>query len=298
MDSKPLKIALFGNVYQTQKNRYVEAIVRMLHKLEAEISVEAAFAEFLTSRLGLSLEGCRVIQPGTSLEDFALAISVGGDGTFLNTAARIGSSGVPILGINTGRLGFLADVSPGDIAPALRRLCEGDYIIEPHSVLAVEIEGRPFALRPFALNEVAVLKHDVSSLIEIRTMVGDELLAKYLADGLIVCTPTGSTGYSLSVGGPVIEPRSNTFCISAVAPHSLTVRPVILCDDVEIRLSVKSRSHNFLISVDGRSDSYPDGTEITLRRAPYTVGVVKIMHRLFFDTLREKMMWGADRRGR
>ncbi|MFW5599476.1 MAG: hypothetical protein ACOCM2_05385, partial [Bacteroidales bacterium] len=262
MDSKPLKIALFGNVYQTQKNRYVEAIVRMLHKLEAEISVEAAFAEFLTSRLGLSLEGCRVIQPGTSLEDFALAISVGGDGTFLNTAARV-----------------------GDIAPALRRLCEGDYIIEPHSVLAVEIEGRPFALRPFALNEVAVLKHDNSSLIEIETTVNGELLNHYMADGLIVCTPTGSTGYSLSVGGPIIAPRSGTLCLSAVAPHSLATRPVVMCDDVEIALRVHSRSGNFLLSADGHSQSLREGCAITIKRAAHTVGVVKIKHQSYFETL-------------
>ena len=296
MNDSPLKIALFGNVYQTQKNRYVEAIVRMLHKLEAEISVESAFAEFLTTRLGLSLAGCRTIMPGTPLTDFALAISVGGDGTFLNTAARIGGCGVPILGINTGRLGFLADVSPDDIAPALRRLCDGDYIIEPHSVLAVDIDGNPFEERPFALNEVAVLKHDNSSLIEIETTVNGELLNKYMADGLIVCTPTGSTGYSLSVGGPIIVPRSGTLCIAAVAPHSLATRPVVMCDDVEINLRVRSRSGNFLLSADGHSRSLAEGCAISIKRAPHTVGVVKIKHQSYFETLREKMMWGADGR--
>ena len=296
MNDSPLKIALFGNVYQTQKNRYVEAIVRMLHKLEAEISVESAFAEFLTTRLGLSLAGCRTIMPGTPLTDFALAISVGGDGTFLNTAARIGGCGVPILGINTGRLGFLADVSPDDIAPALRRLCDGDYIIEPHSVLAVEIDGNPFEERPFELNEVAVLKHDNSSLIEIETTVNGELLNKYMADGLIVCTPTGSTGYSLSVGGPIIVPRSGTLCIAAVAPHSLATRPVVMCDDVEINLRVRSRSGNFLLSADGHSRSLAEGCAISIKRAPHTVGVVKIKHQSYFETLREKMMWGADGR--
>lgn len=296
MNDSPLKIALFGNVYQTQKNRYVEAIVRMLHKLEAEISVESAFAEFLTTRLGLSLAGCRTIMPGTPLTDFALAISVGGDGTFLNTAARIGGCGVPILGINTGRLGFLADVSPDDIAPALRRLCDGDYIIEPHSVLAVEIDGNPFEERPFALNEIAVLKHDNSSLIEIETTVNGELLNKYMADGLIVCTPTGSTGYSLSVGGPIIVPRSGTLCIAAVAPHSLATRPVVMCDDVEINLRVRSRSGNFLLSADGHSRSLAEGCAISIKRAPHTVGVVKIKHQSYFETLREKMMWGADGR--
>ena len=291
-----MKIALFGNVYQAEKNRYVSAVLRRLEQLGVEIVVEEKFADFISSHFHLQLNtfGAGQYVP----RDADLAISVGGDGTFLGTAAQIGSTGIPILGINTGHLRMLAEISPEDIDQALVLLLLGQYTLEQCRLIQVSKDGEPLRTYPFALNEVAVLKHDVSSLIEIRTMVGDELLAKYLADGLIVCTPTGSTGYSLSVGGPVIEPRSNTFCISAVAPHSLTVRPVILCDDVEIRLSVKSRSHNFLISVDGRSDSYPDGTEITLRRAPYTVGVVKIMHRLFFDTLREKMMWGADRRGR
>lgn len=294
-----MKIALFGNVYQSEKNKYVSATLSCLHALGVEIAVEEKFAHFISRTLGIDHVPFGVVT-GPS-PDIDMAISMGGDGTFLGTAAKIGASGIPILGINTGHLGFLADISPDSadmIDEALRMLLDGQYVIEQRTLIEAKCEGNPLQTYPFALNEVAVLKHDLSSLIEIHTMVGDEHLATYLADGLIVCTPTGSTGYSLSVGGPIIEPRSGSFCISAVAPHSLTSRPVILCDDVEIRLKVRSRSHNFLISIDGRSGSYPDGTSLILRRAPYTIGVVKIKHRLFFDTLREKMMWAADKRRR
>lgn len=160
-------------------------------------------------------------------DDFTadIIISMGGDGTFLGTAATVGARGIPILGINTGRLGFLADVSPEDIDPAIDSLCSGQYVVEQRTLLSVSKDGTPISGYPFALNEVAVLKHDNSSLIEIKTIINGAPLMTYMADGLIVCTPTGSTGYSLSAGGPIICPRSQTFCLSAVAPHSLSVRP-------------------------------------------------------------------------
>ncbi|GAY30391.1 NAD kinase [Bacteroidaceae bacterium] len=288
-----MKVALYGNVYQTKKNIYVEAVLRKLQQLKADICIEPEFAGFIKERLKISTEHATTDTDAISPD---LAISMGGDGTFLNTAARIGERGIPILGINTGRLGFLADVSPDFIDSALDAVWRGEYNVEQRAVIAVSKDGKPLGGYPYALNEVAVLKHDNSSLIEIKTCIDGALLTNYMADGLIVCTPTGSTGYSLSVGGPIIVPRSGTFCISAVAPHSLSTRPVILCDDVEISLEVHSRSRNFLISVDGRSESFPDGTVITLRRAPYTIGVMKIKHKNFFETLRDKMMWGADQR--
>lgn len=294
MKHKPLKIALFGNVLQFKKNMHVERVLQKLGGLGAEVCVEEDFCRILNSRLPACPCTFRPVAAGGIEAD--LAVSVGGDGTFLATAACVGAKGIPILGINTGRLGFLADVSPDDMDRAFDAYIRGDYAVEHHSVIAVEKDGTPLRSYPFALNEVAVLKHDNSALIEIATRVDGKLLNRYMADGLIVSTPTGSTGYSLSVGGPVIVPQSNTFCLSPVASHSLTTRPVVVCDDVVVQLEVTSRSHNFLISIDGRSDSFPDGTVITLRRAPYCVKVVKVMHQDFFDTLREKMMWGADRR--
>ena len=290
-----MKISLFGNVYQTKKNKYVYAVLETLCRLGIEVSVEKRFAAFIHSGLGIDL--CRVNISEGSAPDADMVISMGGDGTFLTTASGVGPLEIPILGINTGRLGFLADVSPGDIETALAAVVRGDYVVEPRTLISVTKDGAPLTGYPYALNEVAVLKHDNSSLIAIETHVDGFHLNTYMADGLVVSTPTGSTGYSLSVGGPVIVPGSDIFCISPVASHSLNTRPVVIRDNAEITLRVRSRSHNFLISIDGRSESFADTTTLRLTRAPYKVGVVKVMHKNCFDTLREKMLWGIDSRG-
>ncbi len=289
-----MRIALFGNVFQTKKNLYVRRVLEQLQALGADILMERTFAGFVQNRLGVDTAHLTVFDSEELSAD--LVISMGGDGTFLSTAAKVGARGIPILGINTGRLGFLADVSPEEIEEALPALWRGEAAVEQRAVIALTKDGEQLIGYPYALNEVAVLKHDNSSLIEIDTYVNGALLNNYMADGLVVSTPTGSTGYSLSVGGPIIVPRSGAFCISPVASHSLNTRPVVLCDDVTITLRVKSRSHNFLIAVDGRSESVPEGSTLTLRRAPHTVGVMKIKHKNFFDTLREKMLWGVDQR--
>lgn len=289
-----MRIALFGNVYQTKKNIYVKRVLQKLEELKADIWLERKFADFVRENLDVETSNFSTFNKADLEAD--LVISMGGDGTFLSTAASVGARAIPILGINTGRLGFLADVSPESIDEALEAVWRGEYIVEPRAVIALKKDGEQLGGYPFALNEVAFLKHDNSSLIEIKTYVNGALLTNYMADGLIVSTPTGSTGYSLSVGGPIIVPSSATFCISPVASHSLSTRPVIICDDVEITLNVRSRSHNFLISVDGRSESVPDGTNISLCKASYKVGVVKVKHKDFFETLRDKMMWGIDQR--
>ncbi len=163
-------------------------------------------------------------------------------------------------------------------------------------LIEAENDSRDFADSPFALNEVAVLKHDNSSLIEIKTFIDGEFLTNYIVDGIIACTPTGSTGYSLSAGGPIMVPCANNFCLSPVAPHSLNVRPMVLCDDVEISFEVSSRSHNFMVAIDGRSESFHEGTRITLKKAKHQIRVMKICHRSFFNTLKDKLMWGVDNR--
>lgn len=290
-----LKAAVFGNIYQSKKNRYVRDILQTLGNLHVQTYIEENFARFIHQHLGISLDGFHVFR-SEEPEAADVAISIGGDGTFLGTAAQIGRLGIPILGINTGRLGFLADISPERIGQSLSALCRGDYLIEERKVLMVEKNDKLSTTFPYALNEVAVLKHDNSSLMEISTYVGDLYLTTYQADGLIVSTPTGSTGYSLSVGGPILVPGSETICISPVAPHSLSVRPVVVRDDVSIRLEIKSRSHNFLLACDGRSESLPEQTVIHIRQAPHVVKVIKIEHKHFFDTLRDKMNWGYDQR--
>ena len=221
---------------------------------------------------------------------------MGGDGTFLNTAARVGEKEIPIIGINTGRLGFLAEVLPKDFEKLIESLRRGDYFIEHRSLLRVCDNANQLNIYPYALNEVAILKHDNSSMISIRALVDGHYLTTYQADGLLISTPTGSTGYSLSVGGPIISPTSPCIALTPVAPHSLNVRPIILNDDITIRLQVKSRNHNFLTSIDGRSQNLDDHVELMIRRAPYRIHLVKRSNSHFFDTLRNKLLWGADKR--
>ena len=293
---KPLRIALFGNKHQDEKSSCIAAVLAGFEARGAQIMIEENFAGFLRRR-GLIDSCVYELLHRNSPFTADLAVSMGGDGTFLRTAAAIGDRGIPILGINTGHLGFLADVTPERIPEALEMIYQGRSVVESHSVIAVSCNNdHPLRTFPYALNEVALLKHDTSSLINIRTEINGDLLADYIADGLIISTPTGSTGYALSVGGPIIAPDSDAFCIAPFAPHSLNVRPFVVKDDVDIRLTVKSRSHRYLLSIDGRSESLSETIEIHLRRARHTVGVVKVEHLKFFDTLRDKMLWGADHR--
>ena len=222
---------------------------------------------------------------------------MGGDGTFLKTASMVGEKQIPIIGVNTGRLGFLADINPPEIDPMVQAIYEGDYAIDTRTVLQVETDGQPLSGCPFALNDVAILKRDVAAMITVHTTINGDYVTTYQADGLVISTPTGSTAYSLSVGGPIIVPGTHVFSITAVAPHSLNVRPLVLSEDSEITLTVESRSHNFLVALDGRSEKLPDSTRLTLRKAPYRVKVVKRAGQKYFHTLRDKMMWGADQRG-
>ena len=288
-----MKFAIIGNEYQAEKSKHIERLVEMLRIHKAKILVEKSFMEFLKRELKISLPDVEVFDPIDLRAD--MVISLGGDGTFLKAASIVGKRNIPILGINTGRLGFLADASIDDMEETLDEIYANHYKVEERSVLQLTT-STPLKIYPFALNEVAVLKHDSSSMISIKAFINRELLNTYQADGLIIATPTGSTGYSLSVGGPVITPQSNTMVITPVAPHSLNCRPLVVRDDWEITLEVESRSHNFLIAVDGRSESCPVGTQIRISQAPYSIKVVKRFDHLFFNTLRSKMMWGADAR--
>jgi NAD+ kinase len=288
-----MKVALIGNTYQAEKSRYLVTIIEELLKHGAEIIVERQFLTFITSTLGFEQKGVVAFDERNFSAD--LCISIGGDGTFLKAASYVEAKEIPILGINTGHLGFLADVLPDEIEEACERICKGDYIVEHRGVVEVRRNGALLSHHPYALNEVALLKHDNSSLIGIEAKIDGGLLNHYMADGLIVTTPTGSTGYSLSVGGPILTPMSGTLCISPVASHSLNTRPVVVTDNVEIELTVESRSHNFLLAIDGRSESLPCTDIITVTKAPFKIGVAKIKRTSFYDTLREKMAWG--RRG-
>lgn len=294
MSSRKLRFAIFGNVYQPRKSDSIRQILSFLSRQNAEIMVEREFYEYLTTTRHIDVHTDHLIE-GTGFDaDFAL--SLGGDGTFLKTAHFVGDKHIPVVGVNMGRLGFLADVSPAEIETVLQSLFRGDYEVEDRTVIQVETDGEPLSVCPKALNDIAVLKRDDASMISIRTCVDGEHLVTYQADGLIVSTPTGSTAYSLSNGGPVLVPQTGVLCLTAVAPHSLNIRPVVVSDSAVITLTVESRSHNFLIAVDGRSAKCDEQVRLTIRKAPYKICVVKRSGQKFYSTLREKMMWGADGR--
>ena len=238
-----LKFALFGNTYQEHKSAHVTHLLDILRSKHAEICISNDFYDFLKQHTKANLKGLKIFQGNDFNADMVL--SIGGDGTFLRAASRVGKKEIPILGINTGRLGFLADVSPNQMEEAFEEIYEGKYLAEPRRVLHLSTENHVLKGYPFALNEIAVLKQDSSSMITIRAYINNELLCTYQADGLIVATPTGSTGYSLSVGGPILVPQSGTISLTAVAPHSLNIRPIVIRDEWEIMLDIESRNHNF-----------------------------------------------------
>lgn len=295
MTSRKLKFALFGNIYQTKKSENINRILSYLSERGAEVCAERSFYNFLVSVGKIAENSVNVFDCNDFTADFV--ISMGGDGTLLHAAALVGDKNIPILGVNMGRLGFLADVVPAEIDDALAALYRGDYIIESHSVISVEADGVPLQGACNALNDIAVLKRDNASMISIHASVNGERLITYQADGLIVSTPTGSTAYSLSNGGPIIVPRTGILCLTPVAPHSLNIRPIVIPDDSVIELAVESRSHNFLIAVDGQSEKCGEDTRLTIRKAPYEIKIIKRSGRRYFATLREKMMWGLDTRG-
>ena len=295
MSSRNLRFAIFGNIYQPKKSSSILKVLACLHDRKAEVYVENELYDFLVHQQQVDIKATKVFVNDDFDADFV--ISMGGDGTFLRAASMVGNKQIPILGINMGRLGFLADISASEIEPMISALYEDDYTIEARSVLKVETDGQPLTGYDCALNDVAILKRDNASMISIRVSVDGEYLTTYQADGLVVSTPTGSTAYSLSVGGPIIVPGTRVFSMTAVAPHSLNIRPIVIPDNSEISFVVESRSHNFLVALDGRSEHCSEETRITLRKAPYYVKVVKRVGQKYFHTLREKMMWGADQRG-
>ncbi|MGL4328316.1 MAG: NAD kinase [Tannerellaceae bacterium] len=287
-------VGVFGSEYQVEKESQIRRIFSKLEELEATVYVDALFANFIEDAFDFRPTISGLITD--VLPQVDVVLSVGGDGTFLRTATRIGKLGIPILGINTGRLGFLADVSSYEIEDTLDELFKNYYKIEERTLLKVESQDHAISGYHYALNEVAILKRDSSSMITIRTFLNDDYLTDYQADGLVIATPTGSTAYSMSVNGPIILPQANTFVLSPVAPHSLNVRPLVIPDTYKITMDVESRSDHFLVALDGRSTVIRAGVEIKVSKAPFTTKVIKRYNHTFYMTLREKLMWGADNR--
>ncbi len=294
MTNKHLTFAIFGNSFQPRKSQSLMRVLDFLRSKGASIIFDRTFYDFLTAEQNQELGNVGTFDGDDFNADYV--ISMGGDGTFLKAAVRVGIKSIPLIGINMGRLGFLADVLPGEIESALQAVLEGNYNIEEHTAIQISTSGGDFDGCHYALNDIAVLKRDIASMIGIHTSIDGSFLVNYQADGLIVSTPTGSTAYSLSNGGPIIVPQTRTLCLTPVAPHSLNIRPIVISDSSTVTLEVESRSHNYLVAVDGRSYTMHEGSTVTISKAPFVTRIVKPNGRRYFSSLRDKMMWGADKR--
>lgn len=294
MTNKHLTFAIFGNSFQPRKSQSLMRVLDFLRSKGANIIFDRTFYDFLTAEQNQELGNVGTFDGDDFNADYV--ISMGGDGTFLKAAVRVGIKSIPLIGINMGRLGFLADVLPGEVESALQAVLEGNYNIEEHTAIQISTSGGDFDGCHYALNDIAVLKRDIASMIGIHTSIDGSFLVNYQADGLIVTTPTGSTAYSLSNGGPIIVPQTRTLCLTPVAPHSLNIRPIVISDSSTVTLEVESRSHNYLVAVDGRSYTMHEGSTVTISKAPFVTRIVKPNGRRYFSSLRDKMMWGADKR--
>ena len=287
-----MKFAIFGNKHQTKKSRSIEQLFNAIVSHGDTFAIDAPFYHFLLD------EGIAVPIPDEIIEnnDFTadIAISFGGDGTLLRTASRVGNRAIPILGINAGRLGFLTSTSNENLQHTIDLIHAGEYRTGELSLIEAVTDGTELKSYPFALNEIAIMKHDSSSMMTIEATLNGRDKIIYRADGLIVAAPSGSTGYSLSVGGPIIAPNANVLALTPIASHSLNARPIIIGDDTVIEIKVNSRSHNFLIAIDGRNESCNDTTTITVRKASYKQLVIRPIEHSFIHNLQEKLMWGAD----
>ena len=287
-----MRIALFGNFHRTEMENQLLELVDFFHQLNVVVLLDEYLQLYIEEKYHKSFDRVELISDDNFSAD--LALSIGGDGTFLNTAARVNRKDIPILGINTGRLGFMADVAKDEIIPALQAIFENKYTIEKRSLLKLQTLDGTRLDSPYALNDIAISKQDSSSMIIVNAYANGELINSYQADGLIISTPTGSTAYSMSAGGPIVVPQARSFVISPVASHSLNVRPLIVPDDWEIDMNVISRSNSYLVSIDGRSKILDHSPRLRLKKADYCIQVLKPLNHTFFDTLRNKLLWGAD----
>lgn len=287
-----MKIAIHGKEFNRSVAPLIGRIFEILIEKKAQLFVSAKFSQYLKNPLK---EGQYTIyNPGDPLNNIQLFITIGGDGTLLESVTHIGKLEIPILGINTGRLGFLATISKDDIEGALQKVFQGAYTLDKRALLKLETNKDVFGPMNFALNDFTVVKKDSSAMITIHTYIDGEFLNSYWADGIIVSTPTGSTGYSLSCGGPLIFPRSGNFVITPVSPHNLTVRPIVVSDASEITFQVEGRSKRYLASLDSRVASVDSSVQLKVSKADFKVNLVQLEGTHYFKTLRQKLNWGLD----
>ena len=291
-----MKIAVFSNYIDESHLEIYQRLEAFFEVHGIEMLFKKSLLSEITQKFNYQPKSCCVFSNGNIDPDTDLMLSIGGDGTFLDAVSYVFNYNIPLAGINTGRLGFLADINSESIEDALTSFIKGKYHIQERSLLKLVSPSDLFQSFNYAVNELTVHKLDNSSMIKISTSIDGEFLANYWADGLIVSTPTGSTAYSLSVGGPIMSPEIQGVLITPIAPHNLTVRPVVFPDSVEIELNVEGRGSQYLVSIDHRSVPLDFSIPLTLKVDQQKVKVVKLNDQNFYGTLRNKLMWAADRR--
>lgn len=293
-----MRFALYSRFLKPEHAPFAQELLDILHRYDAQVYV---YDEYLPSlQEGVKMQQ-KIAGTFSKYADFKqigvdYVLSLGGDGTILDAVTIVRDTGVPIMGINLGRLGFLAMIEKQRIVAAIDSIYQSTYLSDSRTLLELESNGSIFADLNFALNDFTIFKRDTSSMVVIHTYVNGEFLNSYWADGIIVATPTGSTGYALSCGGPIIFPKSSSFIITPVAPHNLNVRPMVLSDDVVISFEVEGRAKNFLCTLDSRYETITSDCPLAVRKADFKARLIRPNDRNFFYMIREKLHWGIDSR--
>jgi len=290
-----MRIALFGTAFPSQYNKYIQHLICKLELENVEILIHQEFYTFLEEEIEFKNE-IETYERITASDNIDYLFSIGGDGTLLRAVTYVRDSEIPIMGINTGRLGFISSISTDQIEVAVNNVLSGNYKLRSRTMLSLDTENNLFSTTNFALNEVAIVKKDTSSMIRIDAFVDDEFLNSYWADGLLISTPTGSTGYSLSCGGPIIMPGTENIIIAPIAPHNLNVRPIIVNEKSVIKLKVEDRDQLALVSLDSRSRAFDSSLELIIRKTEFKINLIEPKDHSFVATIRNKLMWGSDKR--
>jgi NAD+ kinase len=293
-----MKVAIYGQYYQNSTEPIIRDIFVFFNENNVEMVIESEFLKLLYEKQIIKKE-YKTFHSYSELDSsFDIMISIGGDGTILRAATLVRDSGIPILGVNAGRLGFLAMVQKDEISEFLQFVIEKKYTISERTLISLTSSTEISNIEDlnFAMNEISVSRKDTTSMITIETYLDGEFLNSYWADGLIIATPTGSTGYSMSCGGPILTPNVKSLVITPIAPHNLNARPLVITDDTEIQLKISGREDQYLVSLDSRIASVKNESVLTIKKTPFKINMVEIHEETFLKTLRNKLLWGEDKR--
>lgn len=291
-----MRVAVYGRSFEIGFREHIKKFFEILNHNNIDIVIYKEFYDFLLRTIDLEINSVEIFTKNNEIKNNVdLLFSIGGDGTILDATTIVRDANIPIVGINTGRLGFLASIAKEEIESALDDIFAENYSIEERSMLKLETSSNLFGKFPYSLNEIAIQKVD-SAMITVHVFIDGEFLNTYWSDGIIISTPTGSTAYSLSVGGPIIIPQSGNFIIAPISPHNLTVRPIVLPDTSVLQIKLESRSLNYIASLDHRSIVIKNTEDIYIKKADFNIKLLKLNNTSFYKTLRNKLMWGVDKR--